>query len=469
MTSVPVVGLIPGLGGTMLALVGAAVALAIVAGLLLVLRRSQSTDDTSLDASFNERPAADRNTAVPASRAPRTRSSRPGTESSGGPSPRVGAPSPREQPVNPGTTTSVANPSEPGPPVMTGPFANGGNGAIWASIHPEVKLLRLALWMERRDHRGEDAPPSLAHGKTFRTGMLGVYDGTGGSGAGLVTTDEGKTHTGAWLASRAVRSAAEDWFATELSQQRGIGTFSDNMRAALHQRLMGEMQQVTGSSRFAGTLQRDLPTTMATLAYRVNQDGSINTAAMWAGDSRVYLLTPDRGLQQITTDDNAAPDALSSLVDDPPMSNVIGANGEFVINLCLRPFATPAVLLCATDGCFGYVATPAHFEVLMLRSLAQAETPAAWMEELLTAIATTTNDDASLAAVAVGFEDFDDLKGAFTPRLADLERDHWEPFTAIDANDLNQLAGFRLQSWQQYRSTYEELMRSSGEPLGEQA
>lgn len=351
----------------------------------------------------------------------------------------------------------------PGPPLNAGPVINGGNGAVWSWSTPEIAKFEVALWMERQDHKGEDAPPTLISGPTGRSGMLGVYDGTGGSGSGLVTTgDDGEARTGAWLASRAVRSAAEGWFNSEVTQQRGIDSFTENMRTALHERLAEEMHQVAGSSRLAGTLRRDLPTTMATVAYQIRQNGSIATAAMWVGDSRAYILTPSAGLQQTTLDDSHAPDALTSLVDDPPMTNVISAKGDFQVHLSLRSYDQPLILIAATDGCFGYVATPAHFEILLLRALAKADDPEMWMAKLLDSIAMTTNDDASLAAVAIGYPDFASLKEAFGTRQSELETLHWEPFANVDTTNHAQLTAFRTESWRRYKDKYEQLVPTEG-------
>jgi serine/threonine protein phosphatase PrpC len=362
------------------------------------------------------------------------------------------------------TDETATTPATPGNPTGVMPLTGGGNGAVWVHRHPQQRLLRLGLWMERRNDKGEDALPTLAHGADLRIGLLGVFDGAGGAGAGLVNVGEdGASHTGAWVASRVVRNATEGWFHDELSERRGIETFTTNVHTALHGRLTDEMHQVAGSSRLAGTLRRDLPTTMATLAYQLNPDDTVTMAAMWAGDSRVFLLTPSSGLQQLTVDDSGAEDALAALVDDPPMTNVVSADGNFEVHLTPRETDTPAVLLCATDGCFGYVATPAHFELLLLRSLVETSDVEEWFTVLLERIATTTNDDASLAAIAVGFPDDLSLRRAFERRLAELERDHWEPFQEIDTSDHAQLVAFRQSSWERYRTGYEALLQTDGD------
>jgi hypothetical protein len=342
---------------------------------------------------------------------------------------------------------------QPNAPAWTGELSTGGTGAVWAEDAPG--LTRVALWMERRAAMGEDAPPTTITAVDSPIGLVAVYDGVGGSGAGLVGVgDDGEAHTGAWLASRVVRAATEDWFVEEVS--RRTADVSESLRTTLTDRLTDEMHQVAGSSRLAGTLRRDLPTTLAAAAFRIQKAGEVRVASLWVGDSRVFVLTPSAGLQQLSVDDSPATDALAALVDDPPMSNVISASGAFSVNARRRTFTGPLVVLAATDGCFGYVATPAHFELLVLRSLAASEDPTSWMTALLADTQAITSDDASFAAVAIGFADHGSLRDAFAPRLAQLEADHWAPFEAIDHTDHGQLSAFRQQSWSSYRSSYEE-------------
>ena len=65
----------------------------------------------------------------------------------------------------------------------------------------------------------------------------------------------------------------------------------------------------------------------------------------------------------------------------------------------------------ATDGCFGYVPTPMHFEDLVLRHLAAARNVDAWSAGLQEEISAITGDDAAMAVLGVGadFKEFKDL------------------------------------------------------------
>lgn len=153
-------------------------------------------------------------------------------------------------------------------------------------------------------------------------------------------------------------------------------------------------------------------------------------------------------------DDTDRPDALTALVEDPPMTNLVCADRPFRINSVSGLAATPCVLLCATDGFFGYVHTPADFEYVLLTTLHQATRVEQWPETLGEAVGEYTADDASLALVTHGFGDLDALRLAFTPRLAHLTDHHRAPVESA-GDDREAYLAARSASWARYREGYE--------------
>ena len=81
-------------------------------------------------------------------------------------------------------------------------------------------------------------------------------------------------------------------------------------------------------SKITGTMRRTLPTTLAALRFRVTS-GELACRALWAGDSRAYLLTPRSGLQVLTRDHTEETDTLEQLRGaSPPMTNVLCAGPD---------------------------------------------------------------------------------------------------------------------------------------------
>ncbi|MBK3576285.1 serine/threonine protein phosphatase [Streptomyces sp. MBT65] len=299
---------------------------------------------------------------------------------------------------------------------------------------------------------GEDAEPLFLHHRSSSSGLLGVFDGLGGSGGRLVgRTQDGEERTSAWTASRCARAASEEWFlySTEHNVPRSPESYRES--------LIGGLRRVAGlrRSKVNNKLRRELPTTAAVLDYRVAAD-RVSWQCLWAGDSRCFLLVPDEGLQQLSRDDAESADALVLLHQDPPMTNVVSADGVFRINGAWGESPLPAILLCATDGFFGYLETPALFEHVLLDTMARADTLTAWASLLTAAVASYTGDDATLALAAFGFDDYAAIRDRFAARATTVQREHHDPLSGL--TERADITATRLRLWELYRSGYERRM-----------
>ncbi|HZN73129.1 MAG TPA: hypothetical protein VFC00_15785 [Micromonosporaceae bacterium] len=259
------------------------------------------------------------------------------------------------------------------------------------------------------------------------------------------------------MASRLAHLTVQSWFAARVSSDR-------SEPAPLSVRLTEVLTKARSSTRnkVVGTLRRDFPTTLAAIEYRVDRK-NVAVTALWAGDSRCYLLTPDQGLQQLSRDDSDVQDVLELLIADQPMTNVVSANGDFAIHEHgLARVSLPCVLVCATDGFFGYVAAPALFEHVLLSELDRARDASGWSRSLAARVCSYTSDDASLVMVALGFASFHRLRQSFTRRLRDLESDHAEVIAPI--GDRSVFVAARRRSWELYRSQYLQYLDRSTYP-----
>jgi len=230
----------------------------------------------------------------------------------------------------------------------------------------------------------------------------------------------------------------------------------DELRAHLAGRL--RQRRTATRRKIVGSMRRELPSTIAALAYRVSA-GHLTWQALWAGDSRSYLLDPARGLQQLSRDDTELDNTLTLLTEDPPMTNLLSADHEFRINAAPGEAPLPCLLLCATDGFFGYVRTPAEFEDVLLRTLTAARDEAHWCRRLVSAGDGYTGDDASLAVAAIGFASFAAMRAHFTQRARYVEVEHAAPMRqAVDGADRAAFVTAREDSWNRYREHYEQRM-----------
>jgi hypothetical protein len=329
-----------------------------------------------------------------------------------------------------------------------------GTQEIWA--YAERNLCVVGVRTEQTAGLGEDGPPTVLHHHETGRGILAVYDGAGGAGGGTVgQVDDGRTVTGAFLASRQLHFALEGWFRRSSGPRHPhepCAELADVLRDSL------QPARVQHRRKLMGTMVRELPTTVAAIEYAPNGTW-LDLSVRWAGDSRCYRMIPTDGLQQLSRDDIQGGDSDGSETNDQPMSNMVCADRPFTVNSePLSHTRLPTVLICATDGFFGYVQTPAHFEYVLLDALLQAHDVHGWASGLADRVRTYTRDDASLAIVALGFATFRALRDTFAKRHEYLAGEHWLPFQTIDPHDRDQLLEQRHRSWTVYRTAYEKLV-----------
>jgi serine/threonine protein phosphatase PrpC len=336
-----------------------------------------------------------------------------------------------------------------------------------AALGPTISF---AFNLGKIPDQGEDSDPILRDGPDL--GLLGVFDGMGGAGGTVYETPEGR-RTGAYLASRIARDVVEqrmldllepDW---HLNGKAAARNLQHSVQQALKQRLQ-ELNPAPSSLR--SRLIRALPTTMAVVALQRTQPGGPTWAGhvFWAGDSRAYVFEP-RGASQLSTDDLRDPgDALANLRRDSVVSNAMSADTEFHINHRRVELRSPFLVVCATDGCFGYVRTPMHFEYLVLSHVLEARNTEAWSSALQAEIAAVTGDDAAMSALGVG-ADLKEFQELFAPRVGELASDFIEPLDELsDAvtraeQELRALQSRQLdemtERWNRYKSEYERYLR----------
>jgi serine/threonine protein phosphatase PrpC len=351
--------------------------------------------------------------------------------------------------------------------------------SAWSAPSPVATpgpTISFAFNLGKIPDQGEDSDPILRDGPDL--GLVGVFDGMGGAGGTVYETPDGP-RTGAYLASRIARDVVErrmldllepDW---HLNGKSAASDLQRSVQQALRQRLK-ELNPARSGLR--SRLIRALPTTMALVALQRIQPGGPVWAGhvFWAGDSRAYLFEPT-GARQLSTDDLRDPgDALANLRRDSVVSNAMSADVEFHVNYRRVELRAPFLVVCATDGCFGYVPTPMHFEHLMLSRLLAARNTEAWSSSVQTEIATITGDDAAMSTLGVG-ADFKEFQKLFAPRVAELASDIVEPLDQLSATvarieqELHELRLRQLdettEKWNQYKTGYERYLRP--EPLME--
>ena len=342
-----------------------------------------------------------------------------------------------------------------------------------SAIQPQgAQIHKLLVWEEKIVREGEDAPPLMEI--LNHKGLIAVFDGMGGSGSATYRTQNGDAHSGAYHAARIVRNVVQNQFKEHFGSSQ-----KPSFRKALKEKLVTVLRQKlsqldTSPSRIKSSLSRKLPTTLTSI-YFARESEKCSCEVIWAGDSRAYLLLP-QGLQQLSRDDvNESADVLADMNQDSPLTNCISADSDFELRHASFQFNQPAILIVATDGCFGYMRTPAHFEQMLLQCLQESGADEEWGDKIRKFLKPLASDDYSMALICLGWDNFGTIKNAFNERLDQVNRivapidQIISEITELDGkmNDLKKQKDDRLakrneiytEFWQSYRTTYQKMIR----------
>jgi hypothetical protein len=332
--------------------------------------------------------------------------------------------------------TEPLQPTDPDPDAE----AQARRAAAWEPpadlVPPAGPTLSFGFNLAKVEGQGEDADPIVREGRDLA--LVGVFDGMGGAGGTVYETEDGP-RSGAYLGSRVARDVVEDLMLATLDPEWNLdaATTARDLQREVKQALADRLADLHApTSGLRSRLLRALPTTMALLALQRREPRRGRWAAhvLWSGDSRVYVFDPQRGAAQLTRDDlRDSGDALVNLHQDSVVSNAMSADTDFVVHHRGVQLTAPFLAVAATDGCFGYVPTPIHFEHLVLSALHDSQSTQSWSDLLQERIGAITGDDASMAVLGIG-ADHEEFQQLFADRTDDLRTRCVEPLDALAAH-----------------------------------
>jgi hypothetical protein len=346
--------------------------------------------------------------------------------------------------------------------------------AAWASpvldVSPAGPTLSFGFNLAKVPGEGEDSDPIVRDGREL--GLVAVFDGMGGAGGTVYETPDGP-RTGAYLASRVARDVVEERMLALLDPEWNLDgpAAARDLRRSVKRALADTLAGLNApASGLRSRLLRALPTTMALMALqrREPREGRWAGHVFWSGDSRVYVLDPATGAHQLTRDDLRDPgDALVNLRQDSVVSNAMSADIDFVVHHHQVEFTAPFLAVAATDGCFGYLRTPIHFEHLVLSSLRDSTGAGSWSGLLQQRIAAITGDDAAMAVLGVG-ADHGEFRQLFATRTAQIEQRCVVPLDELEsevgraeqavAEARRRHAALQTSLWAAYKPEYERYL-----------
>jgi hypothetical protein len=346
--------------------------------------------------------------------------------------------------------------------------------AAWASpaleISPVGPMLSFGFNLGKVPGQGEDSDPIVRDGREL--GLVAVFDGMGGAGGTVYETPDGP-RTGAYLASRVARDVVEERMFALLDPEWNLDgpAAARDLRRSVKRALADTLAGLNApASGLRSRLLRALPTTMALMALQCREprQGRWAGHVFWSGDSRVYVFDPATGAHQLTRDDlRDRGDALVNLRQDSVVSNALSADTDFVVHHHQVELTAPFLAVAATDGCFGYVRTPIHFEHLVLASLRDSTESGSWSRLLQQRIAAIAGDDAAMGVLGVG-ADHGQFRQLFATRTAQIEQRCVVPLDELEsevgraehavAEARRRHAAAQTSLWAAYKPEYERYL-----------
>jgi serine/threonine protein phosphatase PrpC len=274
--------------------------------------------------------------------------------------------------------------------------------------------IKFKFCFDKIEGKGQDAEPTLKTSSQDKF-LLAVYDGMGSASVEYEYEQEKKAS--AYWASLFTKEVTEIIFSENINTVAFVKKLEEQLKTYLKEKIK-KLEKIP--PKFKGNLaNRRLPTTIAGFLCDLKENKLVT---FWAGDSRCFVLNSN-GLVQFSKDDVVTnSDALENLINDAPLSNFVNADVDFTIHQHTQEIEKPCLLITATDGCFGYLESPAHFEYQILKHLVDAFNLDGWKAELSNELRKIAADDISLSLLALGYDenDFDKLKSDFQNRFQSL-------------------------------------------------
>lgn len=245
---------------------------------------------------------------------------------------------------------------------------------------------------------------------------------------------DGKDDTSALWASRI--AIARCVYALQDGGFKGADLSDEGVRADLADFIVRGLRETAikfnlQNGKYDGQLL--LPTTLAFIRY-TEQKNSVIAETVWAGDSRLYALTP-AGLKILSVDDEDESGAITNLFYD--------GNIKVRLNYLRHKLAKPCALMAVSDGVFDPFDPHDHLGVehTVLSAIMQEGSARQTGDSLKRFYDSVHGDDATMAFVSFGSSDFADMQRAFKKRanlIMSIHRKFEEMHSALEAVNLSE-------------------------------
>lgn len=294
----------------------------------------------------------------------------------------------------------------------------------------------IATYKFDRPLHNEDAP-AIATDR-----FLIVCDGLGAGGQNKHTIN-GETHTSAYYGSRLLSEICKEFYdknysviMKSVSDKEALNRIVEELKTTIKNRLNQFVEENRLTKTIKGKSIKLLPSTLSSILYKVN-DSSIDVVVISAGDTRAFSLSPQYGLQQLSKDD--VDEDVDAFEKATIVNNNICQDRDFTLNFRSFRINHPSILFVCSDGCYDYFSSPMEVEYIIDASFVrfysqESAKNGTFGENLGDYIAKLSKlqDDCSMAAVIIGFDNELNLKKDLKTRAVEMETKYMKPFHALD-------------------------------------
>ncbi len=277
----------------------------------------------------------------------------------------------------------------------------------------------------------EDAP-AIAHDN-----ILIVCDGLGGSGTNKYVIN-GEKKTSAYLGSRLVSKICDEYI------YKNYNYICENMKnptvivSELKENIKSEMDKYVIKyhlkNKYLGKSMQMLPTTLVAVIIN-KKENNTEALVISAGDSRAFILTPEKGLQQISKDDT--PNEYDVFSKFSEMTNNISQNNDFKLNyIYYNNLPQNSSFFACSDGCFDYIPSIIDLDFYLSFSLAnylQKKNDILTFENILIKRIEQygLQDDISLAGALIYDYEYQNIYNNYVSYIKDLKKHTISPLDKV--------------------------------------
>ena len=269
-----------------------------------------------------------------------------------------------------------------------------------------------------------------------------VCDGLGAGGQNKHTIN-GETHSSAYFGSRLLSKICDEFYKENydaifdsIQNKENLSHIVNCLKTTIKAQLDEYVEQHKLVKTIKGKSIKMLPSTLSSMLFKDNGE-YIDVVVISAGDTRAFVLTAQKGLQQISKDD--VDEDVDAFEKATIVNNNICQDRDFTLNYRCYQIKKPCILFVCSDGCYDYFSSPMEVEYIIEAVISkwfnsEKINSGSFGDILGDFIAKHSGlqDDCSMAGVFIDYKDEAVVRSEYIARAREIETKFVRPFKTLD-------------------------------------